>query len=63
MSHTKRLHQGLNYCYLMINTYFKVMGEHMEKLLKEIAIKGTFYLVYAILIALLIVKFITYVYG
>jgi hypothetical protein len=39
------------------------MGEHMEKLLKEIAIKGIFYLVYAILIALLIVKFITYVYG
>ena len=35
----------------------------MEKLLKEIAIKDIFYLVYAILIALLIVKFITYVYG
>jgi hypothetical protein len=35
----------------------------MEKLLREIAIKGSFYLVYAILIALLIIKFISYVYG
>jgi hypothetical protein len=57
------LHQVLNYCYLIINTSCKDMGEHMEKLLREIAIKGSFYLVYAILIALLIIKFISYVYG
>ena len=39
------------------------MGEHMEKLLKEICMKGIFYLIYLTLIALLIIKFITYVYG
>jgi hypothetical protein len=39
------------------------MGEHMEKLLKEILMKSIFYVVYAVLIGLLIIKFITYVYG
>jgi hypothetical protein len=39
------------------------MGEHMERLIKEIAIKGLFYFVYATLIGLLIIKFIAYVYG
>jgi hypothetical protein len=39
------------------------MGDHMYELLKEMAIKGSFYLVYAILMALLIIKFIEYVYG
>jgi hypothetical protein len=39
------------------------MGDHMYELLKEMAMKSVFYIVYAILMALLIIKFIEYVYG
>lgn len=35
----------------------------MMQLLKEMAIKSSFYLVYATLIALIIIKFVAYVFG
>lgn len=39
------------------------MQDHMMQLLKEMAIKGSCYLVYATLIALIIIKFVAYVFG